>query len=125
MIQLDSQKHVDICQLVIDLLNWEDLLKEEKQEFVRGLKRHIELEGTAISRANELLKNDWIRQNQGLEWLIKKWRDDEREHHRSMLKLADKRIFRMDPLDAIAALKGTEFVEERYRKYAKKMLRRE
>lgn len=34
MISLDSRKHIDICQLVIEVLKGEDVLKEEKGELM-------------------------------------------------------------------------------------------
>jgi hypothetical protein len=125
MIQLDSQKHIAICQVVIDILNGEEVLKEEKAEILQGLRKHMELEFEAISKANKLLKNVWVRENQGLEVLVKKWRDDEREHHRALKKLTDKRFFRLDPLHFAAALRSPEELEKSYKKYFRKIYRTE
>jgi rubrerythrin len=85
MISLDSSKHIDICQLVIEVLQEEDVLKKEKGELLTGLKQHIELEIDAIDKANKILRNVWIRETKGLSELIKKWRNEEKEHH-TMLK---------------------------------------
>jgi hypothetical protein len=72
-------------------------LREEKAEIIKELTLHLDLEKKAIATANKVLKNIWIRQNQGLEVLIKKWRDNEVEHHTTLKTLMDKRFFRMDP----------------------------
>jgi len=36
MIQLDSRKHIDICETAMAILMGEDVLKEEKQELLEG-----------------------------------------------------------------------------------------
>lgn len=116
MIQLDSKKHVDICQLVIDVLRGEEVLKEEKEDLKKGLQRHIQLEKAAIEKANKILKNVWIRESEGLNELVKKWRNDEKEHHKALKKLAEKPFIRISERDFFAAFKTTEELEERYRK---------
>jgi hypothetical protein len=44
MIQLDSQKHIDICLTAMVVLEGEDMLSEEKEGLVEGLREHVELE---------------------------------------------------------------------------------
>ena len=114
MISLDSRKHIDICQLVIDVLKGEDVLKEEKEELLPGLKRHIELEMDAIDKANKILRNVWIRETKGLSELIKKWRNEEKEHHTMLKKLAGKTFFRVGEYDLFAGLRSPEELEQRY-----------
>ncbi|UCH02753.1 MAG: hypothetical protein JSV20_02915 [Candidatus Bathyarchaeota archaeon] len=116
MIQLDSKKHIDICQLVIDILQGEEVLKEEKEDLKKGLQRHIELENEALEKANKLLRNVWIREIEGLQELVKKWRSDEKEHHKALKKLAEKPFIRISERDFFSAFKTTEELEERYRK---------
>lgn len=43
-IQLDSVKHIDICQTAIEILSGEELARDEKTQLKDELKRHIELE---------------------------------------------------------------------------------
>lgn len=121
MIQLDSKKHIDICQLVIKVLTGEDVLKEEKEELMKGLQKHIKLEKEALDRSKKILANVWIRQNKGLRELINTWRKDEREHHKVLKKLAGKTFFRISDFDFGAMLKLPEQLEERYVKYDKKI----
>ncbi len=116
MITLDSRKHVDICQVAIEVLQGEDVLSEEKDELIKGLQRHIELEKESVDRAKKILKNTWIRENKGLSELIKKLRDDEKKHHKALKKLTGKAFFRLDPNDFIAVLRDMEFLEERYKR---------
>lgn len=116
MINLDSRKHVDICQVAIEVLRGEDVLSEEKEELIEGLQRHIELEKESIDRAKKILKNTWIRENKGLSELIKKLRDDEKKHHKALKKLTGKAFFRLDPNDFIGILRDMEFLEERYKR---------
>jgi rubrerythrin len=120
MISLDSRKHIDICQLVIEILQGEDVLKEEKEELMTGLKQHMDLEKEAIERGNKILRNVWIQETKGLNELIKKWRNDEKEHHTMLKKLVGKTFFRIGDFDFSAALKSTKELEERYRKLKRK-----
>jgi rubrerythrin len=119
MISLDSRKHIDICQLVIEVLQGEDVLKEEKGELVTGLQRHLKLENDAIESANKILRNVWIRETKALNDLIKTWRNDEKEHIKTLKKLSGKTFFRIGGHD-LAALRSTEELEERYRKQKRK-----
>lgn len=113
-IQLDSMKHIDICQTAIEILQGEDVLKEEKTELKEGLREHVKLEEGSIERANEILKNIWIRENKAVAELIKKLRDDERRHTETLRKLAGKRFFRWDPEDMTLLFRDEEWVDKRY-----------
>lgn len=120
MIQLDSLKHIDICQIVIDALKGEDVFLEEKQVVLDGLKAHVAVEKDSTATANKVLKNIWIRETEGLQALIKEWRDDEKKHHGLMKKLMDKRFYRKDFRDVVALYRSTpELMEERYQKIYK------
>ena len=99
MHHLDSQKHVYLIQTVIDVLEGNQILSEEKEELVEGLKRHMEIEKESIDRADRILKNVWIRETKGLNDLIKRLRDDEREHHKALQKLSTRHFFRQDPFE--------------------------
>ena len=113
MIELDSRKHIDICHTVIDILQGEELVKTEKEEVIQGLKRHIELEKESIDRANEILRNDWIRETSGLTELIKKLKDDEEKHHMALIKLTEKPFIRLDPSDLTVLFRDVEWLENR------------
>lgn len=117
MIQLDSIKHMDICQIAIDVLQGEDVLKPEKQELKDQLKLHIELEEDAIERANKILKNVWIKENKALSELIKRLRKDEKEHHMMLKNLTRKDFFRVVYGDLYGIFRDPE---ERYVKYEMK-----
>lgn len=114
MIQLDSRKHIDICQTAIEVLQGEDVLKPEKRELTEQLQRHIELEEDAVERANNILKNVWIRENKALSELIKRLRKDEREHHKTLKNLTRKEFFRVAYGDLYGMFRDPE---ERYVKY--------
>ncbi len=116
MVALDSRKHIAICQAAIEVLEGEDVLSEDKPAIIEGLQRHLELEEGAIKRANEMLKNVWIRENKALNEMIKKLRDDERRHIETIRKLSEKPFFRFEPGDLTVVMRGVEFAEERYRR---------
>ena len=113
MIELDSRKHIDICQTVINILQGEDVLKPEKKELKDMLRQHIALEKESIDRANMILKNVWIRETQGLKELIEKLKEDEKTHHEALKKLAEKAFFRQD-FFRLDFFRDMEHLEERY-----------
>jgi rubrerythrin len=115
MVMLDSRKHIAICQATIEILEGEDVLSEDKPLLREGLKRHLEIEEGAVKRANELLKNVWIRENQALKEMISKLRDDEKRHVETMKRLSNKAFIRLDSRDFTAMMRGTEFAEEGYK----------
>jgi len=92
------------------------VLKDEKRELLTGVKEHVELEEGSIRRADEILKNVWIRENKAIQELIKKLRDDEKRHHDTLKKLSEKTFFRLDPNDFTVIMRGPEFAEERYKR---------
>ncbi len=80
------------------------------------MREHVELEAGSIERANRMLRNVWVRENRGLEEMLRKLRDDERRHHETLKRLAEKPFFRFDPRDFVVVMRGLEFAEERYRR---------
>jgi len=109
-------KHIDICQTALEILDGEDVLKEERADLRRGLSEHAQLEIGAVERAERIMKNVWIRENKALIELINKLKDDEKRHVEALTKLADKTFFRLNPEDFILIFRDTEWAEERYRR---------
>lgn len=123
MIRLDSQKHIDICRAAIDIIEGKDVLMEERRDLRESLKRHLELEKESIDAANGILKHGWVSDNQGLNELIRGWRDDERRHHKALKELSEKRFFRVESTDWVSLFREEDFLEERYlrsKKYQQK-----
>ena len=116
MINLDSRKHIDICQTAIEILQGRDVFKEHKVDLLKGLKEHMELEEDSVKRANKMLSSNLISMNKALKALIEKLRDDEKRHHNALKKLSEKPFFQIDPNDFTVIFQGEEFAEERYRK---------
>ncbi|MCJ7634023.1 ferritin-like domain-containing protein [Candidatus Bathyarchaeota archaeon] len=113
MIQLDSIKHMDVCQLIIDVLQGEDVLKKEKEEIINGLQRHLDLEKDSLNTAKKIEHKYLIRNTEGLKELVKKWKNDEKEHHNALRKLANKTFFATFG-DLVTSFKSPEQLEERY-----------
>ena len=114
MIQLDSRKHIDICLTAMEVLEGEGMLSEEKEGLVEELREHMEFEAGSVERADRMLRNVWAKENKGLEELLRKLRDDERRHHETLKRLAEKPFFRFDPRDFVVVMRGLKFAEERY-----------
>lgn len=120
MIALDSMKHIDICQAVIAVLQGEEVLTEERTEIYKGLAQHIAMEKTAIDNANKALRNVWIDESKGLKELIKKWRNDEKDHHKWLRRLAGGTFIRMgDRLVSFRSVEEMEATYKRLKKYRK------
>jgi rubrerythrin len=116
MINMDSRKHIDICQTAIEILEGTDVFKEHKQDLIKGLKEHMELEEDSIKRANRILRSNLISENKALKALLEKLRDDEKHHHTALKKLSEKPFFQIDPNDFTVIFQGEQFAEDRYRK---------
>ena len=114
MFRLDSQRHINILQAVIDIIEGEDVLIEDKKELQESLKKHLELEAEALKKANNVLGKRMINENQGLKMLLEIWRDDEKRHHKALQELAKKTYFQISATDMVTIFKGEEFLEERY-----------
>ena len=114
MFRLDSQRHINILQAVIEIIEGEDVLIEEKRELQESLEKHLELEAEAVKMANKLLSRQLINENQGLRMLLEMWRDDEKRHHKALQELTKKTFYLISAMDMVAIFKGEEFLEERY-----------
>ncbi len=68
--RLDSQSHINILEAVIEVLEGEDLLIEEKKDLKESLEKHLELEAEAIKKANKVLNKQFINETQGLKLLL-------------------------------------------------------
>jgi rubrerythrin len=116
MINMDSRKHIDICQTALEILEGDDVLREEKAELLAGMEEHMRLEEESIERSNKILRNIWIRENKALTDLIRSMRDDEKRHHQALKRLSRKTFFRLEPGDVSAIIQGNHFAEERYKR---------
>ncbi len=114
MFRLDSQRHINILQAVIEVVEGGDVLIEDKEELHESLKKHLELEAEAVKKANKVLNKQLINENQGLRMLLEMWRDDEKRHHKALQELTKKTYYHISATDMVAIFKGEEFLEERY-----------
>lgn len=114
MIQRDEMKHKEICQLVIEILQGEDLLKAEKEDLRELLAPHHDLEEGSIDRLNKILENPWIIQIPGFRELFKKMRKDDKRHHDAIENVLQKPFFRLDPMDIVTVFRDPDFLEKRY-----------
>ena len=122
MHQLDSMSHIEICQTVIEVLQGDDILKLEKEELKEVLQRHIDLEKESIERAEKIMGYSCISENQGLNGLMRMFRDDDSGHHKALMKITDKIFFMVSPSDWVAMM-GIRDLEDRYVKFEKDALR--
>ena len=125
MMNLDSRKHIDICQTAIEVLEGVDVFKEQRGDIIKGVREHMQLEEDSVKRANKMLQSVWIRENKALKALIERLRDDEKRHHNALKKLAEKPFFRIDPMDYTVVFQGEDFAEDRYRRSKEYRERRE
>ena len=114
MIMYDSQKHIESLQTAIDIIEERDVLKDDRIALKEGLKRHIELEKESIKAAEKILKYSWVQNRGGLKILLEAWMDDEKRHHKTLLRLSEKPFIKIDLNDLVTVFKGEEFLEERY-----------
>ena len=116
MFRLDSQRHINIIQAAIEIIEGEDVYIEDRQPLRETLKKHLELEAEALNRANGLLRKQWIDETKGLKNLIEMWRDDEKRHHSALKQIIAKPYFRLGNNDMIGIFRDEQFLEDRYRK---------
>jgi hypothetical protein len=107
MFRLDSQRHINILQAAIEIIEGEDVFIEER----------IPLK--------ETLKKQWIDETKGLKNLIEMWRDDEKRHHNALKQMINKPYFRLAANDMIGIFRDEEFLENRYRKSKEYRARRD
>ena len=114
MFRLDSQRHINILQAVIEIIEGEDMLIEDKKDLKESLVKHLELEAEAIKRANKVLGKQVINETKGLKILLEIWRDDEKRHHKALKELSTKTFYQLGVNDMVALFRDEEFLEERY-----------
>ena len=124
MFRLDSQRHINILQATIEIIEGEDVFIEDRVPLDETLKKHLELEAEALKKANELLRKQWIDENKGLKNLIEIWRDDEKRHHGALKQMINKPYFRLASNDMVGLFRDEAFLEERYRKNKEYMARK-
>ncbi len=124
MFKLDSQRHINILQAVIEVIEGEDVLMEDKEDLKESLVKHLELEAEAVKIANKVLGMPVINETQGLKMLLESWRDDEKRHHKALQELTKKTFYQLGFNDMVALFREEEFLEERYlrtRQFKEKM----
>ena len=116
MFRLDSQRHINIIQAAIEIIEGEEVFIEDRAQLKETFKKHLKLEAEALNKANSLLRNLWVEENQGLKNLIQMWRDDEKRHHAVLKTITSKPYIRMTSNDFVSMFRDEEFLEDRYRR---------
>lgn len=116
MFRLDSQRHINILQAAIEIIEGEEVYIEDKKPLAETLEKHLALEKKALDNANKILGKSWVDENKGLKGLLQLWRDDEKRHHQAIKDLTSNTYLRLGSNDMVALFRGEEFLEERYRK---------
>jgi hypothetical protein len=116
MFRLDSQRHINILEAVVEVIEGEDVLIEDKKDLKESLVKHLELEAEAIKMANKVLGKQIINETLGLKMLLEIWRDDEKRHHKALKELSTKTFYQLGFTDMVALFRDEEFLEERYLK---------
>jgi len=116
MFRLDSQRHINILQAAIEIVEGVDVFIEDKQDLKESLKKHLELEAEALKKANLLLGKQWINETQGLKQLLEMWRNDEKRHHAALKELSQRTYFQLNSNDFVRTFRGEDFLEDRYRR---------
>jgi hypothetical protein len=116
MYRLDSQRHINILQAAIEVIEGENVFIEDRKPLAETLGKHLELEKEALDNANKILGKSWVDENKGLKGLLQMWRDDEKRHHAALKELTSKPYFRLGSNDMVALFRGEEFLEERHRR---------
>jgi len=68
----------------------------------------------ALKKANNVLRNQWVGENQGLKNLLQIWRDDEKRYHAALKNITSKPYIRMTSNDFVSMFRDEEFLEDRY-----------
>jgi hypothetical protein len=116
MFRLDSQRHINILEAVVEVIEEEDVLIEDKKDLKESLVKHLELEAEAIKMANKVLGKQIINETLGLKMLLEIWRDDEKRHHKALKELSTKTFYQLGFTDMAALFRDEEFLEKRYLK---------
>jgi ferritin len=115
MFRLDSQRHINIIQAAIEIIQGEEVYIEDRGPLKETFKKHLALEAEALKKANSILRNLWVDENQGLKNLLQMWRDDEKRHHAALKTIISKPYFRMASNDFVSMFRDEKFLEERHR----------
>lgn len=91
-LRLDSRKHIEMCQAVIEVLEGQDWLPPERRELVEHLQRQVNADKDAIDKANRILENVWIQKTSVLKELIEALRNDEIGHYNILKDLGVRTI---------------------------------
>ena len=116
MFRLDSQRHINILEAAIEIIEGQEVFIEDKKPLAETLEKHLALEKQALDNANKILGKAWVDENKGLKGLLQLWRDDEKRHHKAIKDLSSKTYLRIASNDMVAIFRDEEFLEERYRK---------
>lgn len=115
MFRLDSQRHINIIQAAIEIIKGEEVYIEDRGPLKDSFKKHLALEAEALKKANSVLRNLWVDENQGLKNLLQMWRDDEKRHHAALKTIIAKPYFRMASNDFVSMFRDEKFLEKRHR----------
>lgn len=116
MFRLDSQRHINILQAAIEIIEGEEVYIEDRKPLAETFIKHMELEAEALKNANKILNKIWVDENKGLKNLIQMWRDDEKRHHNALRTITGKTYIRLGSNDFVAMFREEEFLEERYKR---------
>ena len=116
MFRLDSQRHINIIQAAIEIIQGEEVFIEDRAPLKETFKKHHELGAEALKKADSVLRNLWVEENQGLKNLLQIWRDDEKRHHTALKNITSKPYIQITSNDFVSMFRDEEFLEERYRR---------
>jgi len=105
-LQLDSTKHVEMCVTAIEVLEGEKPFGEDRVELEVGLDHHMELEEESFKRAELLLGNPAVSENEGLRRIIEAWKADEVAHHGLLRDLTRGRFTRRRLMDTYSSYRA-------------------
>ena len=85
-IMLDTMKHADVIQAIIDIGAGQILWKIDKQKMVEELEKHIEIEKKMLQSIQDIVEKN---KDKKIELLIREIVADERRHHRILTQLLE------------------------------------
>ena len=77
-IVLDSMKHIDMLETMIDLLTGSVVPETEKDELGKELNRHVQIEKDSLDRLEGVIRKT---EDKGVRFLLQNIASDERRHH--------------------------------------------
>ena len=60
MFRLDSQRHINILQAAIEIIQGEEVFIEDRGPLKETFNKHLELEAEALKKANSVLGVRWV-----------------------------------------------------------------